>query len=92
MNRAVPAEGSELWGCLSGSQVILTPERERADLERGNYLRADPKVTQLHLASRVHQHIGGLHICRGNKTILSMLSWIRIVYTEVVTNIGTVDF
>lgn len=63
MNRAVPAEGRELWGWLSGSQVILTLEGEGAEIYRGNYLRANPEVTQLHLAPRVHQHIRRLHIC-----------------------------
>lgn len=78
MNRAVPAERAGLWGC----QVILTLEREWGEMQRGHYLGADPKVTELHLAPGVHQHIGRLHICLGEKTGLSILSW--IIYTPYI--------
>lgn len=78
MNRALPAERSLLWGCLSGSQVISDiTKRAGTYLKGGNYLCADPKVTQLHLASCVHQHIRWLHICWGNKSVVSRL-WHRV--------------
>lgn len=45
-----------------------------------DYLGAHPEVTKLHLPSRVHQHVGRLHVCKQNQRS-ARLSWRR---TEIV--------
>lgn len=37
-----------------------------------DYLGAHPEVTQLHLPSRVHQHVGRLHVCQTKPEV----SWV----------------
>lgn len=66
MKRAVPAERGLLRGCQDS-------RRGMGEMPRGIYLGADPKVTELHLAPGVHQHVGGLHICGGKNCIIHFI-------------------
>lgn len=74
MKRAVPAERGLPGDCDT-----------RKGKKGGIYLGADPKVTELHLAPGVHQHIGWLHICLGEKKgiIHIILGNTNTIYTEI---------
>lgn len=90
MNRALPAEGSLLWGCLSGSQVISDIRKRAGTYLKGGITCVLTPKSHSFTWPRVFTSILDGFTSVGETKVYSLDY--GIMYTGMVTDISMMDF